>query len=109
MKTAIIYYSRHHQNTKKLLDAIATREDVCLIDAVTVKEADLSDYHLIGFASGIYYGKFHQTVLEFAQKSLPAGKKVFCLYTYGAPKDSYLRGIKEIIQQKGCQLAGSYG
>ena len=32
MKTAIIYYSRHHGNTKKLIDAIAAKHDVTVID-----------------------------------------------------------------------------
>ena len=34
MKTAIVYYSQHHGNTKKLLDAIAEKHDVTLIDVV---------------------------------------------------------------------------
>ena len=33
MKTAIVFYSRHHGNTKKLLDAIAEKYPVTLIDA----------------------------------------------------------------------------
>ena len=32
MKTAIVYYSKHHGNTKKLLDAIVAAADVDLID-----------------------------------------------------------------------------
>ena len=32
MKTAIVYYSKHHGNTKKLLDAIAAENEVTLID-----------------------------------------------------------------------------
>lgn len=32
MKTAIVYYSTHHGNTKKLLDAIAEKNEVALID-----------------------------------------------------------------------------
>ena len=32
MSTAIIYYSKHHGNTKKLLDAIAAKYEVTLID-----------------------------------------------------------------------------
>ena len=32
MKTAIAYYSKHHGNTKKLLDAIATADEIDLIE-----------------------------------------------------------------------------
>ena len=47
MKTAIVYASTHHGNTKKLLDAIAAAYEVDLIDAVKVPEKDLnrSDLH----------------------------------------------------------------
>ena len=83
MKTASVYYSAHHGNTKKLVEAVAQGRDVTLIDALAVKTADLSGYELIGFASGIYFGKFHQSVLEFAKNNLPEDKKVFFLSTYG--------------------------
>lgn len=32
MKTAIVYYSKHHGNTKKLLENISETSDVTLID-----------------------------------------------------------------------------
>lgn len=54
MKTVIVYYSKHHSNTKKLLDAIAVAADVDLIDVTVDKDMDLSEYDRIGFASGIY-------------------------------------------------------
>ena len=60
MKTAIIYASPHHGNTKKLIDAIATKHEVTLIDATQTKDQDLSDYDLIGYASGIYFQKYHK-------------------------------------------------
>ena len=76
MKTAIIYYSRHHENTKKLLDAISARHEVTLIDATKTKEFDLTGYDLIGFASGIYYSKFQKSVLEFAETFAPLVCKI---------------------------------
>lgn len=51
MKTAIIYASVHHGNTKKIIDEIAKSNEVDLIDATQVTEKDLSGYDLIGFAS----------------------------------------------------------
>lgn len=52
MKAAIIYASVHHENTKKVVEAIAGENVVDLIDATKEKERDLSGYDLIGFASG---------------------------------------------------------
>lgn len=68
MKTAIVYYSKHHSNTKKVLDALCKNNDITLIDATKTTNADLSGYDLIGYASGIYYSKFHKSVLNFAKK-----------------------------------------
>lgn len=109
MKTAIIYYSKHHENTKRLLDAISSAHDVTLIDASQTKEFDLTAYDIIGFASGIYYSKFHKSVLQFAQHNLPRNKSVFFLYTCGTQKDSYTKSIKSIALQKSAVIKGSFG
>lgn len=73
MKTAVVYYSKHHGNTKKLLDAIAAENEIDLIDVTETPDADLSGYVVIGFASGIYYSKFQKSLLKFAEERLPEG------------------------------------
>lgn len=109
MKTVIVYYSKHHGNTKKLINALAAKYDITAIDALEVKTADLSGYDMVGFASGIYYSKFHKSVLEFAQQNLPEGKKVFFLYTYGAEKKGYTKAITEAVSKHNAQIAGEFG
>lgn len=109
MKTAIVYYSKHHENTKKLLDAIAAKCEVTLIDATRTKKVDLMAYDAVGFASGVYYSKFHKSVLEFAKQNLPEGKAVFFLYTCGAKKDGYTRAIAQIAGEKKAKVLGEYG
>ena len=109
MKTAIVYYSKHHGNTKKLIDAIAAQHDVTAIDATQIKTADLSGYDMVGFASGIYYSKFHKSVLEFAEQNLPNGKPVFFLYTYGAEKKGYTKAITDAVSKHNAKIVGEYG
>ena len=46
MKAAIIYASVHHENTKKVVEAIAGENAVDLIDATKEKERCFSDLHL---------------------------------------------------------------
>ena len=70
MKTAIVYASVHHGNTKKIIDEIAKTNDVELIDATQTVEKDLSEYDLIGFASGVYGGKFHQSVHQSISQTI---------------------------------------
>jgi len=108
LKVAIAYYSQHHGNTKKLLDAINYLGDIKLINVVECKEADLSVYDIIGFASGIYFSKFSKAVTKFAKNNLPDKKQVFLIYTYGVKRD-YTKGMKRIIEEKSCRLLGSYG
>ena len=108
MTTAIVYYSKHHGNTKKLLDAIAAKNEVTLIDVTEQPSADLSGYDRIGFASGIYYNSFAKQLLSFAQAHLPEKKDVFYLFTHGAPKGVFLTAIHRIAEQKQCKEIGSY-
>lgn len=109
MKTAIVYYSRHHENTKKLLDAIAAKNDVTLIDVTSNPETDLSGYDRIGFASGIYYSKFQKTLLEYAEKNMPEGKPTFFIYTYGAEKAGYTKAITEAVSNHHAKILGEFG
>lgn len=109
MKTAVVYYSKHHENTKKILDFLCRDNDITLIDASETNCENLSDYDLIGFASGIYYSKFHKSVLKFAENNLPANKKVFFLYTYGAKKDGYTKAVREAVGKKSADILGEFG
>ena len=53
MKAAICYYSRHHGNTLKILEAMAEEGEVDLIDVTTRQTVGLEKYDCIGFASGV--------------------------------------------------------
>lgn len=109
MKTAILYYSKHHENTKKVLDAITEKNDVTLINVLESPNPDLSDYERIGFASGIYYSKFHKTLLAFAEENFPEGKETFFLYTYGAKKDGYTKAIASAVSKHHAKILGEFG
>lgn len=71
MKTAICYFSEHHGNTLKVLERLAEEFDIDLIDVRSRVAVHLEMYDMIGFASGIYYGRFHETVTDFAKQYLP--------------------------------------
>ena len=108
MKTAVVYYSKHHGNTKKLLDAIksAFSDEITLFDATKTPPENLEEYDLIGFASGIYYSKFQKNVLEFARNHTPSGKKMFLIYTCGVKKDGYTKAIREALAGTNANILG---
>ena len=109
LSTCIIYYSKHHGNTKKLLDAIKAEDPkVELIDVTEKREVDLNGYDRIGFASGIYYTKFAEQVLTFAKVNLPPQKDVFYLATAGNPIKVNFNSIAEVAESKQCNELGRF-
>ena len=61
MKTVIIYTSLHQGNTKRLVESLA-HNNIDIIDILSNKDADISEYDCIGIASGIAYGKKCQKI-----------------------------------------------
>lgn len=110
MKTAICYYSRHHGNTLKVLEAMAEASGADLIDVTGRMAANLPQYDRIGFASGIYYSKFHDTVVNYASQYLPQGKPVFLVCTHGSKScpEKYFSAITAAVTAKGCPVLGSF-
>lgn len=108
MKTAIAYVSEHHGNTKKLVDAIALADSVDVIDAAQVKRAALEDYELIGFASGVAFGKYYPQLLAFMRGNLPENKKLFFMHTAGDPREAHNAAAKAIADERHCTVLGTY-
>lgn len=109
MNIAIIYFSKHHGNTKKLLDGIARENQVTLIDVSTAENVDLNKYDIIGIASGVYYGSLAKQILSFVQNNLPNEKKIFYIYTHGAKGGGNpLKSIRAVADNKKCKELGIY-
>ncbi|MCR5511543.1 MAG: flavodoxin family protein [Lachnospiraceae bacterium] len=108
MKAIIIYASTHHGNTRKVVEAIENKCEIEVIDATKIHEKDLKGYDLIGFASGIFYTRFHEQVLNFARVNLPAGKDVFFIATAGNPIEMNFRSIADVAKDKSCNEVGRF-
>ena len=107
MRKVIVYSSVHHGNTEILVKGITEGCQVDLIDAIKQSNADLSSYDMIGFASGIYFSKFHQSILGFAEKNLPNDKRVFLICTYGGSAN--YKSIEQILDKKHASVVGKFG
>lgn len=82
---------------------------VFIIDVTTRQTVRLEEYDCIGFASGVYFGKFHDSVLSFARQYLPQGKPVFFVCTYGGDKGNSTKVLTEIAKGKDCRVLGEFG
>ena len=109
MKTVTCYYSRHHGNIRKILEAMAQEGDVELLDITTRQAVRLEHYDCVSFATGVYFGKFHDSVLSFARQYLPAGKPVFFVCTYGGGMGSSTKELKALAAERRCPVLGSFG
>ena len=110
MKTAIVYHSSHHGNTKKLVDAIvAAHNDIAVFEAESCRPDDLSSFDLIGLASGIYYFSFHKSILDIAT-ALPSGQRVFLLSTCGGNKlgMNYARKLEAVLGGRQAEIVGRF-
>ncbi len=113
MKTIILYASRHHGNTKKLVDAIVEAHPE--VDTLDVKQLvnneypDLSEYHLIGVATGIYYSEIDKDMARVLSNVLQPQDKVFGLMTYGGKNKWYGKDIDGICRMKQAVFMGVYG
>ncbi len=108
MKSIIIYGSHHHGSTKALVQAITRHQNVELWDAEAAGRPSLEDYDLIGFASGIDFGRFYPAVTGTAQ-TLPAGKPVYALFTCAKENRKYGDEIQKTAAERGCTYLGTFG
>lgn len=109
MKTAIIFSSTHHGNTKKVAECMARCVSADLIDIMQDKDPDISVYDRIGFASGIYFQSFHKTLQRYISSvSFRKDQKVFLVATCGAAYMDYTKGIKKLLRQKDVECIGSF-
>lgn len=108
-KIIIIYASMHHGNTYKLVKAISDKYKVEMIDATKHTDVNLQEYDVIGFASGIDFGKFYEAIENFAKVNLPNKKQVFFLYTCAMEQKGFTDSMKEIALEREATILGEYG
>ena len=106
MKTIICYSSRRHGNTRKMVEAMAREGELI---AAAPRDFQLEDCGCIGFASGIYFGKFHPSVLDWARRHLSQGKPVSFVCTYGGSQGSGTQALQALAAERGCPVLGEFG
>jgi flavodoxin len=109
MNTLIIYQSVHQKNTRKVARAMAEAIDADLRKVGEVEPVMVENYDLIGFGSGIFYGKHHQTLLDFVA-NLPSQQKktAFIFSTSGAAIKIQHWALRSKLLQKGFQIKGEF-
>jgi len=113
MKSLLVVYSYHHNNTEKIADVIARVLDSQIKTPQQTDPEELNEYDLLGFGSGIDSDKHYQVLLDFADK-LPqlTDKNVIIFSTSGLTgEDKRAKdhsALREKLQSKGCRIVGEF-
>lgn len=99
MNTIMIYMSTHHQNTKKLVDVISEKYHIKTVPISEAQSIDLNSYDMIGFASGIAFGKFYEPLERFAKERLPHGKKRLEIVGYENPCHAIVEALAKKLEE----------
>ena len=113
MKSLIVLFSYHHNNTEKIARRISEviNAEIKAPDQINLEE--LQEYDLVGFGSGIYSAKHDESLLELADK-LPEvnNKNTFLFSTAGmtgkskAAKDH--SALREKLESKGYMIVDEF-
>ncbi len=109
MRTLIIYTSVHHGNTEKVAQAMAGVLGADIVAAARAEPGLIDRYDLIGFGSGIYHGRHHQTLFRFVDL-LPAvdGMLAFVFSTSGRGVAQDHTALKLELEAKGFRIVGDF-
>ena len=99
----IVYDSPHKGNTEKLLLKIKEKyADTALVKAADCTPEFFFRYDVLGFASGIYYGKFSPSVSAVLEQAIKSDvKKLFFIYTSGAGRSGYENALRAKTEKSG--------
>ena len=107
MKSLLVLFSYHHNNTEKIANVFAKVLDAPIKTPQQIHPEELHEYSLIGFGSGIYGGKHHQVLLDLAEQ-LPqvTNRKAFIFSTSTFTRDLAKNhsSLGEKLQSKGYMI-----
>ena len=107
MKTLIIFESVHHGNTERVARAMGEELSARLVKPSDVSAGELAQYDLIGFGSGIYFGRHHKNLRRFIARLPPMTKSAFVFSSCGANRNQNRRLIAALAK-KGLSVKGDF-
>ena len=106
VKSLVVVFSYHHNNTEKIANIFAKVLDAQIKTLQQTNPEELQQFDLVGFGAGIDSGKHYRELLDFAD-ALPqvTDKKAFIFSTSGITGKKKLTkdhsALREKLQSKG--------
>ncbi len=108
MKALIVYVSVEHGNTEKVARAMGEVLGADVKKAEEVDPSSISDYDLIGFGSGIFYGRFHPDLLKFIDDLPRLNAKAFIISTGGFGGEQLHSQLRKKLKGRGMEIVGGF-
>jgi len=115
MKSLLVLFSYHHNNTEKIANVFAKVLDAQIKTPQQINPEELQEYSLIGFGSGIYGAKHHEFLLDLADKLPQVSNRKMKAFIFSTSamtgeakvaKDHSL--LREKLQSKGYMIVDEF-
>ena len=107
MKILAVVESKHKGNTLKIAKAMAEAAPVTITDIENAPKYNFRDYGIVGFGSGIYYGKHDKKLLEFVGKFCDTKAYAFVFSTSGSDSvEKNNRALVDLLKSKNKVVLG---
>lgn len=110
MKILIVIKSKHQGNTQKIAEAMSEVAPVTVTMLEDVKSYKLSEYDIVGFGSGIYFGKHDKELLSFVEGVCDKKAYSFVFSTSGTKSyEKNNSALVKLLESKNKVVLGSFG
>ena len=110
MKILLIIKSTHQQNTLKIAEAMSEVAPLTVVELENSKNYNLSEYDIIGFGSGIYYGKHDAELIKYVEGLNDKPFYSFVISTSGTNKYlKYSKALVNALESKNKTVLGTFG
>ena len=110
MKILLVVKSKHNDNTMKVAEAMSEAAPVTLTELSNASYYKLSEYDIVGFGSGIYFGKHDKELFKFV-KALHDNKQFCFVFSTSCSKafDKNNSKLIKLLEHKNKTVLGSFG
>lgn len=111
MKVLIITASNHMGNTRKIAEAMAeAAPDVTVVDVEHARDYTFRDFDIIGFGSGVYFGKPDTKIVKLLEGICDKKAYAFTFSTSGADDFKKCNGaLADLLKKKNKIVLGEFG
>jgi len=108
-KILIVYESVHNRNTEKIASTLGESLGGDIFRVEEIDHSILLDYDVIGFGSGIYFGKHHKSLFELLEEIDRLEKKTFIFSTRSiTPQPIAHKSLKRELMERGADILGEF-